>query len=239
MTSPPTFQSRKSTKIPDSTAIFPGKEGLGAYITSPSSFPPSRVISYSDKFVTIHDLFPKSSIHLLVLPRDESKTRLHPFDAFEDASFLSSVREEAGKVKLLAAAELRRLLGAFSASERKRLEAMDRNEEPLPEGRDWSREIMVGIHAHPSMAHLHVHVISRDRVNECMKHRKHYNSFATPFLVPLEDFPLETGDVRRHPGREGYLDQELRCWRCGVGFGNQFKKFKAHLDEEFEGWKRE
>lgn len=98
---------------------------------------------------------------------------------------------------------------------------------------------MVGIHAHPSMAHLHVHVISRDRVNECMKHRKHYNSFATPFLVPLEDFPLETGDVRRHPGREGYLDQELRCWRCGVGFGNQFKKLKAHLDEEFEEWKRE
>lgn len=236
---PTKTSSSKSTQIPNSATIFPGRDGLGAYIVSPSSFPSSRVLSYSDTFVTIHDLFPKSSIHLLLLPRDESKTRLHPFDAFEDANFLASVRTEADNVKALASAELRRLFGSSSVTERKRREAMDSGEgESLPEGRDWSQEFMVGVHAHPSMAHLHVHIISRDRVSECMKHRKHYNSFATPFLVPLEDFPLTRQDVRRHPGREGYLEKELTCWRCGERFGNRFARLKAHLQEEFERWKQ-
>jgi len=71
-----------------------------------------------------------------------------------------------------------------------------------------------------------------------MRHKKHYNSFATPFLVPIEDFPLDEGDVRRHPGREGYLDRELVCWRCGKGFGRKFKELKGHLEEELEEWKR-
>ena len=150
---------RKSTTIPNSTAVFPGRDGLGAYITSPASFPSSRVISYSDEFVTINDLFPKSSVHLLLLPRDITKSCLHPFEAFEDEGFLAKVREEAEKMKFLAAAELRRMFGGSSAAERKRHEAMDRGDEELPEGRDWSKEIMVGVHAHPSMSHLHVHII--------------------------------------------------------------------------------
>ena len=93
---------------------------------------------------------------------------------------------------------------------------------------------MVGVHAHPSMAHLHIHVLSVDRVSECMKHRKHYNSFATPFFVRLEEFPLAEGDR----GRGAYLENELVCWRCGRGFGRGFARLKRHLQEEFEGWKR-
>ena len=236
----PTKSSRKTTTIPGKpTAIFPGRDGLGAYIASPSSFPSSRVIYYNDNLVAIHDMFPKSSIHLLLIPRDEAYTRLHPFEAFEDAGFLTKVKEEAQNVKTLAAAELRRMFGGQSTLERARREAMDRGDEELPRGRDWGKEIMVGVHAHPSMSHLHIHVISKDRISECMKHRKHYNSFATPFLVPLEDFPLADRDVRRHPGKEGYLEEDLRCWRCGKGFGNSFKKLKSHLEEEFGAWKRE
>ena len=199
------------------------------------------MISYSDEFVTINDLFPKSSVHLLLLPRDITKSCLHPFEAFEDEGFLAKVREEAEKMKFLAAAELRRMFGGSSAAERKRHEAMDRGDEELPEGRDWSKEIMVGVHAHPSMSHLHVHIVSGDRASPCLKHRKHYNSFATPFLVPLDAFPLAKNDVRRHPGREGYLEWDLRCWRvgCGKNFGSKFKRLKEHLDEEFEDWKRE
>jgi aprataxin len=109
----------------------------------------------------------------------------------------------------------------------------------LPPGRDWEKDVMVGIHAHPSMSHLHVHVLSVDRFSECMKHRKHYNSFATPFFVPLEDFPLAQDDPRRHPGREGYLNSDLKCWRCGRNFGGAFKTLDEHLKEEFEKWKAE
>ena len=89
------------------------------------------------------------------------------------------------------------------------------------------------------MTHLHIHVLSVDRVSECVRHRKHYNSFNTPFFVGMEEFPLAEGGERREAGRRGYLREELRCWRCGEGFGNQFARLKEHLKGEFEEWVRE
>lgn len=198
------------------------------------------VVYYNEDFTVIHDRFPKSSLHLLLLPRDPSKTRLHPFDAFEDAQFLSKVQTEAGKLRTLAAAELRRKYGKDSGQDKKRHEALEVEPvlDELPPGRDWEQDIMCGIHAHPSMNHLHVHVMSVDRYSERLKHRKHYNSFATPFFVSLDDFPLAKDDVRRHPGKEGYLQRNFICWRCGRDFRNQFAKLKLHLEEEFNEWKR-
>jgi aprataxin len=219
------------------------RDGLGLYIANPTSFPPSIIISHNPSFVTIRDAYPKSSIHLLVLPRDPSKTRLHPFEALNgsDPTFLTSVRAECSKAKMLAASELRRLFGPSSIQDQARETALSASPPPntLPAGRDWSAEIMVGVHAVPSMSHLHIHVISVDRHSDSLKHRKHYNSFSTPFFVPLEDFPLAGWDDRRWPGREGYLKRDFTCWRCGRGFGNEFKRLKMHLEEEFEEWKTE
>lgn len=188
----------------------------------------------------INDLYPKSTIHLLILPRDPAKYLLHPFEAFADASFLASVRSKLAEIVPLAAAELRRKYSKFSAIDAARNAALDAEPAPdeLPQGRDWKAEIITGIHAHPSMTHLHIHIISRDRVSECMRHKKHYNSFATPFLVPMDAFPLAEDDVRRHPGKEGYLDSSLKCWKCEKDFGRKFKELKAHLDEELETWKK-
>ena len=87
------------------------------------------------------------------------------------------------------------------------------------------------------MNHLHVHVLSKDMVSPCMKHRKHYQTFNTPFFVPLDAFPLAEDDERRHPGHAGYIERKLLCWRCGEDFGNKFAKLKVHLAEEFERWK--
>lgn len=221
------------------------KDGLLDYIQNPTSFPPSRLISHNPDFVVIHDLYPKASLHLLLLPRDPQKYLLHPFVAFSDPVFLASIRAEAANLKSLAAKELRRLFGYSSATDRPLLAAMESEDDPppsplaTPPGRNWSSDIMVGVHAHPSMNHLHVHVISKDRYSECLRHRKHYNSFATPFFVPLDDFPLVEDDVRRHPGHEGYLKRDFVCWRCGKEFGNRFSKLKEHLKEEFEAWKSE
>lgn len=89
------------------------------------------------------------------------------------------------------------------------------------------------------MNHLHIHVISRDHYSDFLKHSKHYNSFNTPFFVDLEAFPLNEHDDRRHPGREGYLKSDLKCWRCGQNFGNKFARLKEHLAVEFEEWKSE
>lgn len=226
---------------PATETVFLGRDGLGAYIADPASFHSSRVVYHTENFVVINDLFPKSSIHLLLLPRNPSRQLLHPFNAFDgsDAEFLASVKEETRKLRILAAKELKRRFGKYSKTQQARDEAMQEPITSWPEGRDWDKEIISGIHAGPSMNHLHVHVMSREMHSECMRHRKHYNSFQTPFLIDVEEFPLEEGDDRRHSGREGYLNRDLVCWRCGKGFGNKFARLKEHLDEEFEAWKAE
>jgi len=231
-------------KHPATTATtYLGREGLGAYIASPGSFPASRVISSSENFVVINDLYPKSSVHLLLLPRDPAKTLLHPFDALGDTDFLAEVQSEVSKLRTLVAKELRRRYGRFSVQDKAREQVMEADympsEEQLPLGRDWSKEVISGVHAHPSMNHLHIHILSVDRESDCMRHRKHYNSFATPFLVPIEDFPLSPHDRRRHPGREGYLHSDLKCWKCAKNFGSKFGRLKDHLAAELETWKRE
>ncbi|KAL4807656.1 HIT-like domain-containing protein [Aspergillus unguis] len=218
---------------------FSARDALGSYIAKPESYPPSVVVYHNDDFVVIHDMFPKATLHLLLLPRDPAKTLVHPIDAFDDAEFLAKVKEEAKKVCTMAAAELRRKHGKYSALDRERREALDAEPAPesLPAGRNWSQEIMCGIHAHPSMNHLHVHIISVDRYSDRLKHRKHYNSFSTPFFIDIGDFPLAKDDPRRDPDRQGYLRRDFICWRCGRDFGNQFSALKRHLEEEFDAWR--
>lgn len=230
---------------------FQGRDGLGAYLADPSSFPPGRVIYHSDSFVAVHDLFPKATVHALLLPRAPSRTLQHPFDAFEDADFLRACVRETEVLKGFAARELQRLLGGESRAERRRQDVLDGkaevgdgdaedvDESGLPRGRDWGKEIVAGVHAVPSMSNLHIHVLSRDMRSPALKHRKHYNSFATGFFVPLEAFPLAADDERRRTGEAGFLRGDFECWRCGRGFGNRFAELKAHLEVEFEEWRRE
>ncbi len=106
------------------------------------------------------------------------------------------------------ASELRRRFGAFSRADEARQAVLtgtvDDGGAELPAGRDWQADVRVGVHAHPSMSHLHVHVLSRDMHSANARHRKHYNSFTTPFFVPLADFPLAADDPRRKsPGGSG------------------------------------
>ncbi|ORY71844.1 HIT domain-containing protein [Pseudomassariella vexata] len=221
---------------------FRDRDGLGAYTANPTNYPSNRVIYHNDDFVAINDLYPKSTVHTLLLPRSD-RSRLHPVEALEDPQFLASVQAETLKLKKLVAKELQRRYGKFSEADKQREAVLNGEAEwdspELPNGRDWEAEVLVGIHAHPSMNDLHVHVLSRDMISECMRHRKHFNSFNSPFLVDVADFPLAKHDPRRHPGREGYLDRDLLCWRCGENFGNRFKRLKEHLDIEFEAWKKQ
>jgi aprataxin len=218
--------------------IFAGRDGLAAYTKDPESFPPSRAVYYNDKFVVINDLFPKASVHLLLLPRDPKKNMLNPQEAFDDVEFLEECREELKKVKKIVASELRRKFGKYSTSDKARLDAMEADDPPeeLPPGRDWEKEIISGIHANPSMSHLHIHVLSRDMVSECVKKRNHYLSFTTDFLVPLDQFPLAKDDHRRH---YTHFPDDMLCWRCGKNFGNKMARLKEHLEVEKAEWIKE
>ncbi|KAB8072185.1 HIT-like domain-containing protein [Aspergillus leporis] len=230
----------KASPPSNKRAIGGPRDALGAYIAKPESYPSSIVVYHNEDFVAIHDLFPKSTLHLLLLPREATKTRLHPFEALEDPVFLSKVKKETKLLRSLAAGELRRRYGKYSAQDKERQEALSADPPPdeLPPGRDWEREIVCGVHAVPSMNHLHIHVISIDRYSDWLKHKKHYNSFSTPFFVPIDDFPLAQDDARRHPTREGYLRRDYICWRCGKDYGNKFSELKVHLEEEFNEWKQ-
>jgi aprataxin len=219
------------------------RNGLLAYILEPAKFPPGIVIRHDERTVLVRDAFPKATVHLLLLPRDPSKRDLHPRDALsDDPDFLGMVRTEAAAAVQLAASELSRLIGPYSASCKARIAAMEGDELPdeLPAGRDFTRDLRVGIHAHPSMNHLHIHVVSRDMHSDRLKHQKHYNSFNTDFFIPLADFPLAPDDVRRSTSHQNAnLKRDYRCWRCGANFGNRFKQLKEHLEEEFQAWRRE
>jgi aprataxin len=184
-----------------------------------------------------------------LIPRNPELYFQHPLHILStNPQFLAECRKRVERVKHLAAAELRRQFGHLSASDAPYHAALDElmsaDTEPteaqlsqLPAGRDWSKEIVVGLHTHPSMSHLHIHVFSRDMHSSCMKHKKHYLSFNTSFLVQMNDFPLEEGSERFAPG--DWPSWEMKCWRCGKGFANKFARLKEHLEEEFDEWKKE
>ncbi|RDW94875.1 hypothetical protein BP5796_00638 [Coleophoma crateriformis] len=240
---PPAKADSRATKRPTVSPNFSGRYGLGLYTHDPTKVPDSQMIFYNQDFVAIHDLYPKASVHTLLLSTTDRNLE-HPFDLFADPVFLKSYQDEVKKLKGIVAAELRRKYGRFSAQDKYREAVLNGNieladGEELPKGRDWEKDVMVGIHADPSMAHLHVHVLSVDRCSPCMKNKHHYNSFSTPYFIDIADFPLAANDDRRRPWQMGYLEWDLLCWRCGMNFGNKLAQLKRHLEEEFEAWKAE
>ncbi|KAK5167831.1 aprataxin-like protein [Saxophila tyrrhenica] len=236
----PKPQHSKPQKKMDSrsaaTTTF-GRDGLGVYIAEPESFPESRVLYYDDKFVVINDLYPKASVHLLILPRDGEKNVQRGQEVFHDAQFLAECRAIEAKVRKMVAGELRRRFGKYSALETARREAQEADEIPdvLPPGRDWESEVMSGTHANPSMNHLHIHVLSKDLHSECLKKTNHYQSFTTDFFIRMDEYPLAEDDSRRH---YRWFPRDMVCWRCGRNFGNKMTRLKEHLDQEFEEWRK-
>jgi aprataxin len=239
-------QTQSASSVPSSSVGSSSKGnnwrgGLLDYIIGWEKFPSDVVLRVTPNTVLIRDMFPKATIHLLLLPRSPAHYNQHPRDAFEDSDFLTMIKEEAASAVLLAAAELRRLLSSHSASSIAHDNAIDAGvaEDQLPPDRDFSRDLRVGIHADPSMQQLHVHIISSDMHSDRLKHRKHYNSFNTSFFIPLSEFPLPTHDRRwESHDQNNNLKGDLVCWRCDKTFGNRFMELKKHLDLEFGEWRK-
>ncbi|QSZ36899.1 hypothetical protein DSL72_008989 [Monilinia vaccinii-corymbosi] len=238
--------SPPSKKMANSTPFFLGRAGLGVYLSNPSSYPSTSVIYHTPSFVAIHDLYPKSSVHALLIPREEKWNTIHPIVALSNPEFLEMVRPEAEKLKGIVASELRRRYGPESKEDLPRQRILSGevdldDDAEMPEGRNWGKDVMVGIHMHPSMDHVHIHVLSVDRFSSCLKKRKHYNSFATPFFVHLSEFPLSDERQEALNGRgqgKVWLEDDMKCWNCGMHFGSKFARLKEHLKLEFDEWKK-
>lgn len=248
---------KPSDSVPDITTVphhaHPShfSKALIPYIQHPENYP-SEVVTFNDHIVLLKDRFPKSIVHLLLLARDPKYHNMKPTEAFSkqhdaDGSFLALMKDEADKARRLAASELRRLISKYSSRHSAREKWLEdesgtghREDEQEPVGREYADDIRVGVHAQPSMASLHIHIISRDMASEKLKHKKHYNSFNTLFFVELQEFPLLDGDARLDGEfTEKLLRRDLQCWRCGRDFKNQFVKLREHLKEEVERWKQD
>ena len=70
------------------------------------------------------------------------------------------------------------------------------------------------------MHQLHMHVISTDLMSDRIKRKDHWNSFATPFFLPIDTVMQQLEEEGRltidTAAAEAYLKKHLCCHRCGV-----------------------
>jgi len=94
-------------------------------------------------------------------------------------------------------------------------------------------EVKIGYHARPSLVPLHIHIISTDLESDKLKSRKHFNSFATSFFVPIDlmETWVREGDVGRELDKPGYwqemIDGAMVCPICGSS-KKTISKMKEH-----------
>ena len=184
----------------------------------------STVVFYDEHAAIITDGYPKSTEHLLILPRSRSLTHRHPATALTE--------KEKTKLEPYIDIALKYIYDSFST----RYEILD---ETINNRTTFTKDfIQVGVHMVPSMNNMHIHVITRDFNSSRLKNKKHYNTFNTDFFVPWERLPLPISDIEDSNPRDietRYLkQQDLLCCYCGRNLGNKFTELKKHLKVEFD-----
>lgn len=181
---------------------------LSKYITHPENYP-HDIIYYNEEVIILKDLFPKSKVHLLVMPRDAELSKQTPQQAFSNARNIEWIKPYLEMGKDLAIKEF------------------NKNWKGKTVGDGDDVELIVCCHSVPSLNNLHIHILTDDLSSPCMKNRKHYNSFKTKFAIKFNEFPLPGDDVRT----DQLLKQDLVY--NGVNYKNQFKEMKEVIDHYF------
>jgi len=98
-------------------------------------------------------------------------------------------------------------------------------------------QILCGYHAVPSLVPLHLHIISSEFDSDCIKNKKHINSFTNPsfFVSPdgLEQHMESSTDSNMHVQVNTQLANSIihktpfSCFRCGAISGN-VPQWKQH-----------
>src|SRR5205823_5305142 len=84
---------------------------------------------------------------------------------------------------------------------------------------------------------LHMHVISTDFQSPCLRNKVHWNSFTTPFFIPLTSVltMLQSEEGWIHLDTEKYaamMKTPLKCHQCPATF-NTFPALKQHIDDRY------
>ena len=130
---------------------------------------PSNHIISSNLAVVISDKYPKAIHHYLVLP-------LEDIPSIFNVSIIG-IKETNILIKLLSLFQLNRkhlsLLEELHLLALNVIEVKNENVE----------NFKIGFHNQPSMQRLHLHVISKDFISDCLKTKKHWNSFNTALFL--------------------------------------------------------
>lgn len=203
------------------------RKALNAFITTPEQH--LDVIVYYDELVTIvKDKFPKSTFHLLVLPRSSIVTRKHPtLLTLEEKRILQPYIDWAQDY----------IFHEFSKEYKQTpgLSLLPFAEDTQFGNKSYflSKFIQVGVHSIPSMENLHIHVMTRDFYSPSLKNKKHYNSFTTSFFVVWDEIPLAEKPDKERMENTVIKKSDLKCSYCGKNFSNSFSQLKKHIDLEF------
>lgn len=151
------------------------RHALQKYLDHPND--PSVIITTPD-FLVIKDAYPKALRHYLIMPRDEVLTHVHPLMALRNDKLRAAAAAMVKRVKDHIVLEL---AGEWLIGDDKAGQSAFKN-----------TFIRGGVHRVPSMANMHIHVITQDFHLPRMKNRKHYNSFTTDFFVDLDHVETES-----------------------------------------------
>ena len=121
-----------------------------------------RVFLETARYVCIYDGYPKGKIHLLVVPKPDFLNIKYPSE--------------------LNATHCERLAVLHSAAKAIARQVRRRFMDDLSPG----HIMKVGYHHKPSLSRMHIHLISDDLSGRGMKTKKHRDSFATDFFVPVD-----------------------------------------------------
>jgi aprataxin len=212
----PAYDLTKIQKLGKPPRVPNWRSALDVYILEPLQARPAyakqRVFYEDEVCVAIYDSFPKSAIHLLVLPRlSLSLPNVHNFSAQLHLSNLKVLHDRAKRIK-------------------RHLEA--RNQQCVSGGGQamFRGELMVGYHGIPSMNYLHIHIISTDFVG--IKNKKHYLSFAKcpEFFIPMDTMEKDLSENKTFTKKPdcNVLKEDLVCLHCNITHKN-IPALKAHL----------
>ena len=91
----------------------------------------------------------------------------------------------------------------------------------------------------PSMAQVHMHVISQDFDSPCLKTKKHWNSFNTSYFMPLDyvrDLLIKYGNLKKAEiqiDKDNLLKKDLQCNQCDMKPKNM-PELKLHLKQHLQ-----
>lgn len=168
-----------------------------------------------DKCICIKDKYPKSKHHYLIIPLNKSDQNRF-FTHVNDLK-----RENLELLEHLKTVACKLIQTQFNDHE--------------------FDHYKCGFHTVQSMYPLHMHVITTDFVSECLKTKKHWNSFNTKYFVPLDDViehlkSNDTLDTLLNNDKneiDAFLKQDLKCNQCPKILSNM-PRLKEHLESHLK-----